>query len=57
MVAVGSTPTPNPKANTADLLYYVFAFAVAYREEVFRVCGAKTPSTASGRPDADALAS
>jgi len=36
ILAVGSTPTPTPQDVPHNLLYYIVAFAVGYREETFR---------------------
>jgi hypothetical protein len=36
ILAVGSTPATQPKAIPANLLYYLIAFLVGYREETFR---------------------
>ena len=36
ILAVGSTPTPAATAAPQNLLYYVIAFLVGYREESFR---------------------
>jgi len=35
ILAVGATPSPNPSIPT-NLLYYLIAFVVGYREEMFR---------------------
>jgi len=36
ILAVGSTPTANPQSVPRNLLYYLVAFVVGYREETFR---------------------
>jgi hypothetical protein len=36
ILAVGSSPPPQPKTIPANLLYYLVAFLVGYREETFR---------------------
>jgi hypothetical protein len=36
ILAVGSTPHPQPSAIPTNLLYYLIAFLVGYREETFR---------------------
>jgi len=36
ILAVGSTPHPQPTTMPANLLYYLVAFLVGYREETFR---------------------
>ena len=36
VVAVGQTPSVNASDTRAKVIYYVVAFAIGYREEVFR---------------------